>query len=115
MFNAKEYLQSIEKPTYIDVDKDGNEVKIAGKVARFNDVAELEDRLTTIRRGDGPSMDLNADLNALVEDACKQLEMEKAVPYICALPLIGRIGALEDFFLCLRLGRVQQNQPNQPS
>lgn len=106
-FNAREYLQSIERPTYIDVDKDGNEVKVVGKLASFNEVVELADRLNTLVKDEGSE----AELTALVGETCQRLHMADAIPYINALPLVGRIQALTDFFLCLRVGRVQQNPP----
>ena len=97
MFDARKYRESLEKPTYIDVDQDGNEVRFEGRIVSFNKVAAFIDELTHL---EGKTED---DINTLVRKVVKAVEMdERAVDYITELPLAGRLEAILSFFECLR-------------
>ena len=96
-FDARKYRESLEKPTYIDMDADGNEVKFEGEVVSFNTVAAFLDDLTNL---DGKTED---DINVIVRQVVVAIKMdEAAVDYIIQLPVAGRLEALLSFFESLR-------------
>lgn len=97
MFDARKYRESLQKPTYIDVDADGNEVRFEGEIVSFNKVAEFIDEFTNL---EGKT---EADINALIKKVLVAVKMDvKALDYIVELPVAGRLEAVLSFFECLR-------------
>jgi hypothetical protein len=98
MFDAREYRRTLEKPTYIDQDADGNEVRFEGELVAFNTVVEILDDIAKL--GDTSPV---SDVDALVERTVRAIRMnEAAIAYILALPIDGRLECILSFFTVLR-------------
>lgn len=97
MFDARKYRESLEKPTYIDVDDAGNEVKFEGEIVSFNTVASLIDEFTNL---EGKT---EAQITDVIRSVVKAIKMdEQVMEYINKLPIGGRLEAVLSFFESLR-------------
>ncbi len=101
-FNANEYKQALERPTYIDTDESGNEVIFTGDIVPFNTVAEFLPILSDLGNH------TEDEILALVPQIVAAIKMPaEAVPYIQNLPITGVLECLASFFVSLKGVRKQ--------
>ena len=98
-FDARRYRESLEVPTYIDTDAEGNEVIFTGVLVPFNTVVEYTEALGDL---EGKT---EAQINDIIRDFILAIQMpEDVMDYLTQLPLLGRLEAILSFFECLRSG-----------
>jgi hypothetical protein len=108
--NLKEIREALQPLEIITTDQDGNEVRITAPAdIRFKDVAELLPRLQDIQRM--PLEQREAPLKQLVEDTCKRVKMDAAIPHILDLPENAQLVVIDGFFGCLKYG-LAKNRGN---
>jgi len=97
MFDARKYRESLEKPTYIDVDEAGNEVRFEGELVSFNKVTEYINEFADL------TGKTEEQINDLILKVVQSVKMDvKVMEYMKELPLAGRLEAVLSFFECLR-------------
>jgi hypothetical protein len=96
MFDARKYRESLEKPTYVDTDENGREVRFEGELVPFNTVLDILDSLSNL---EGKT---ETQVNDLITESVKRIKMsDEVLPFLLTLPLAGRLEAVLSFFQCL--------------